>query len=199
MWCLLKATYIEHDQLVGRQIVKLQPGQFVFGRIVASEELSISQSTLWRYMQLLKSNNSLDIKTNNKYSVITVVNWESYQCDTKETDNNLDNSLENKRTTKEKQMDTNKKGNNVKKEKNIIIAQNKLGSFGNVCLSEEEYQRLKKDFDCADEAIEYLSGYIEEKGYKSKSHNLAIRRWVIDAVSKRKPKPFSFSDLCKEG
>jgi len=45
-----------------------------------------------------------------------------------------------------------------------------------------------------DAAIEFLSGYIEEKGYKSKSHYLAIRRWVIDAVSKQK-KQTGFSDL----
>ena len=30
--------------------------------------------------------------------------------------------------------------------------------------------------------------YIEEKGYKSKSHNLAIRRWVIDAVKEQEAK-----------
>ena len=38
-----------------------------------------------------------------------------------------------------------------------------------------------------DRAIKFLDEYIEEKDYKSKSHNLAIRRWVIDAVSKEKP------------
>ena len=31
-----------------------------------------------------------------------------------------------------------------------------------------------------------MSDYIAEKGYKSKSHYLAIRRWVIDAVKERK-------------
>ena len=39
-----------------------------------------------------------------------------------------------------------------------------------------------------DKAITFLDEYIEEKGYKSKSHNLAIRRWVIDAVNEQEAK-----------
>lgn len=63
-------------------------------------------------------------------------------------------------------------------------------------LTVEEYDRLKNDFPLlADSAIEFLSGWIEEKGYQSKSHNLAIRRWVIDAVQKQKPKQTDFSAL----
>ena len=37
-------------------------------------------------------------------------------------------------------------------------------------------------------AIKFLDEYIEEKGYKSKSHNLAIRRWVIQAVQEQEAK-----------
>jgi uncharacterized protein YjbK len=83
-----------------------------------------------------------------------------------------------------------------------MIRKNIYGSFQNVLLTEEEYDRLKSEFDCAAEAVEFLSAYIAEKGYKSKSHNLAIRRWVIDAVRKKtKPKPqqTSFSDMAKGG
>ena len=37
-------------------------------------------------------------------------------------------------------------------------------------------------------AVDFLDAYIEEKGYKSKSHNLAIRRWVMDAVKENEAK-----------
>ena len=51
-----------------------------------------------------------------------------------------------------------------------------------------EYNRLADDFgiEMRNKAIKFLDEYIEEKGYKSKSHNLAIRRWVIDAINKNK-------------
>lgn len=70
-------------------------------------------------------------------------------------------------------------------------AKDKYGEFQNVLLTNEEYERLADDFgaDLRDKAISFLDAYIEEKGYKSKSHNLAIRRWVIDAVNENESKP----------
>lgn len=63
----------------------------------------------------------------------------------------------------------------------------KCGSFKNVLLTDEEITRLRNDFKSIniEDLIEWFSAYIEEKGYKSKSHNLAIRRWVVDAYQKR--------------
>ena len=55
-------------------------------------------------------------------------------------------------------------------------------------LTDAELDRLKADFgeDKAREAIEFLDEYIEMKGYKAKSHNLAIRRWVFDAIKEKR-------------
>lgn len=65
----------------------------------------------------------------------------------------------------------------------------KHGEYQHVLLTDSEFESLAEFFgaDLRDRAIKFLDEYIEEKGYKSKSHNLAIRRWVIDAVSKEKP------------
>lgn len=60
----------------------------------------------------------------------------------------------------------------------------KYGSGKNVLLTNEEYDRLKKDYSDIDKIIEWFSMYILEKGYKSKSHNLSIRRWVVTAYNK---------------
>lgn len=63
----------------------------------------------------------------------------------------------------------------------------KYGEFKNVLLTDSEYDNLIADhgLTLTKKAISFLDEYIEEKGYKSKSHNLAIRRWVIDAVRER--------------
>lgn len=65
-----------------------------------------------------------------------------------------------------------------------------FGEFKHVRLTDPEYQKLCQDFGNTEthKAIKYLDEYIEEKGYKSKSHNLAIRRWVFDAVKERERK-----------
>ena len=67
----------------------------------------------------------------------------------------------------------------------------KYGVYHNVLLTKEEYERLEADFGnlYTVKAIDFLDAYIEEKGYKSKSHNLAIRRWVMDAVKENEAKP----------
>lgn len=66
-------------------------------------------------------------------------------------------------------------------------AKHKYGEYKNVLLTDEERERLDKDYGYAANAyIDFLDEYIEEKGYKSNSHNLSIRRWVVDAVDKKK-------------
>jgi hypothetical protein len=57
----------------------------------------------------------------------------------------------------------------------------------NVKLSLPEHMRLVEEFgeDLIRAAYDYLSDYKKEKGYATKDDNLTIRRWVIDAVSKK--------------
>jgi len=59
----------------------------------------------------------------------------------------------------------------------------KLGHFKNVRLTDKEVHSLNLEFGerYTDGMIEWFSSYIQEKAYKSKSHNLSIRRWVIEA------------------
>ena len=110
IWCLLKATHQPHEQLVGLQNVQLLPGQFIFGRDKHSKELRFSRSSLYRYINVLKSLQMLDIKTNNKFSLVTIVNWELYQS----LETKADSKTSIKRTANEQQMDTNKNVKNVK-------------------------------------------------------------------------------------
>lgn len=67
---------------------------------------------------------------------------------------------------------------------------NKLpfGEYGNVRMTAQEYDKLSAEFgtEKTDRAVRFLDEYIGDKGYKSKSHYLAIRRWVFDAVDEKK-------------
>lgn len=117
IWCLLKASHSEHEQLIGRQKVTLQPGQFPTGRHKAAVELNMSPSTAWSYLKLLEANNTIDIKSNNKFSVVTVVNWGLYQTEDNKPDSKYDNIYDNKKTTNRQQIDTNKNDKNDKNDK----------------------------------------------------------------------------------
>lgn len=97
LWCLLKATHIEREQLVGQKIVHLEKGQFVFGRKKASQELQMTESMVYRYMKVLEKLQMLNIKPNNKFSIVSIEKWEDYQIEELKTNSKLNN----KRTTNE--------------------------------------------------------------------------------------------------
>lgn len=118
IWCLLKATHDDYIQMIGLQEVELEKGQFIFGRKVAANELKMSESKTYRLIKKLETMQNLNIKANNKYSIITIANWELYQFDENKNEQQFEQQMNNKRTTNEQQMNTNKNIKNNKNNKN---------------------------------------------------------------------------------
>lgn len=144
VWCLLKASHKEHKQLVGLVQVPLKKGQFVTGRIKAATELDMPESTAWRLMKLLEKLKIISIKSNNKFSVVTLEKYEVYQSE--------DKKVNNKRTANEQQMDTNKNGKN---EKNKTYGQ-----------MEEHLWNLYPNKKGKDKAMKSIQNLIKEHGYE---------------------------------
>jgi hypothetical protein len=80
------------------------------------------------------------------------------------------------------------------------VKKHKFGKYKHVLLSDEDIEKLKHDIgeEMTNKTVVFLDEYIEEKGYKSKSHNLAIRRWVIDAVKENEAKTGRYPSRRKE-
>ena len=109
-WCLMKATHREYDQIVGCQQVHLMPGQFVFGLKVASKELRMGIQSIRTLLDFLKNSQNLTIKSTNKFSVITIINWYTYQVDDYESNTQSNKPLtNNQQTTNNKQEYKNKR------------------------------------------------------------------------------------------
>jgi hypothetical protein len=92
-YCMLKASYQEHTHLVGDKQVKLLPGQFVFGRNKAAEDLKTTVSKIRTCIKNLKKMKNVTIESTNKYSILTVVNWRIYQGHENENDQQLDQQI----------------------------------------------------------------------------------------------------------
>lgn len=62
-----------------------------------------------------------------------------------------------------------------------------FGEYKHVRLKEEEYNKLVNELGekTTQDCIRTLDEYIEMKGTKYKSHYLAIKKWVVDAVKKK--------------
>lgn len=78
-WCLFKATHRPIKILVGLQEVRLEPGQFIFGRKAAAEELEMNENSIRARVAFLQDCGNITLKTTNKFSIITIVNWARYQ------------------------------------------------------------------------------------------------------------------------
>ena len=113
--CLMKATHKETFVSVdgNSEPIKLTKGQFVTGRFMLHKEFypknrkgNKSPLTIWRKLEILQKLQNLNIKAFNKYSIITINNWEQYQ--------QQEQGLNNRRTTDEQQVNTYKNDNNNK-------------------------------------------------------------------------------------
>ena len=95
-YCLLKASHKEFDAIVGLQVVHLMPGQFIFGLRVASKETGLTIREIRTILDFLRKAENLTIKTTNKFSVITIINWHTYQGDDSRNDTLNDKQVANK-------------------------------------------------------------------------------------------------------
>ena len=108
----------------------------------------------------------------------------------KEIDIEIDKDIE-REINKEKKTDSaNPTPSRSTKKTGKKAVKQKCGEYGNVLLTDEETEKLITEYgkDTTAQAITFLDEYIEMKGYKVKSHYLAIRKWVIDAVKEKAQK-----------
>ena len=183
------------------QIIK--PGEKVTSWQHLADETGLTVQNVRTAINKLKSTGEITSRSTNKNTVISIVNWRKYQ-DEGFPDNEVTNKQINKRVTNEqqtanKQLTTNKNVKNDKNEKNIDISsdedahiiplpveekkpkKHKYGEHKNVLLTDDEVKKLKERFGSSYlEKIEKLSNGIALKGYKYKSHYLALLSWFKD-------------------
>lgn len=106
MYLVLRANHADNQW----QGIKINKGQFItsFGKI--SSDTGISVQTIRTLLKKFEKTNEINIQTTNKYSIITICKYDSYQGE---------NGIENKQTTikqqsNNNQLTTNKNDNNNK-------------------------------------------------------------------------------------
>ncbi len=123
IWCLVKASYKERfvPLKIGRGVtsVRILPGQFIFGRNKAQDELGIDGSTIYKWMQKFASEvfeNMISLESNNQYTIVTLLNWAHYQSREEQEVTTEEQPSNSQVTAEEQRSNTNKKDN---KDKNI--------------------------------------------------------------------------------
>ena len=104
MYCLLKASHSDHDQLVGDCIVNLKPGDLATGRNAISTGTGLTPQNVRTALSKLEKLGILTSKPTNKFSVISMTNWNQYQQTNKQ--------VTSSQQATNKQLTTNNNGNN---------------------------------------------------------------------------------------
>jgi hypothetical protein len=118
IWCLLKANFKE-KKWQGNTIEK---GSFVTSIKHFSAELNITEMNLRTALKKLKKSENLTTKSTNKFTIISICNYEDYQTletikeQTKQQTNNKQITI--KQQTNNKQITTTNNDNNVNKDNN---------------------------------------------------------------------------------
>lgn len=158
--------------------------------------------------------------------VFTIVGWEEYQNTDKLADMREQHRLRQAKYRQKQKLlqgdatvtspvtsrDAIDKDIDIEKELDLEINNNstptatkkhKYGEHKNVLLTDEEYQKLKERFPTDyEEKINTLSEGLALKGYKYKSHYLAVIKWAKNETPKATKQTASsnpFLDMLKEG
>ena len=115
-YLLLKATHRAHRQLVGGMVFDLQPGDVIFGRSKAADDLCVGEQSIRTALKLLEKLEIVTSKSTNKCTVISFVNWDRYQEEQPAPNQQTNQHLTSNQPAPNQHLTTNK---NERKKENI--------------------------------------------------------------------------------
>jgi len=167
-FCLMKASHRSHTQRLGFQEIPLKPGQFIFGRKSAAEDLNMSEQSIRTCLATLKKSKNLTTKSTNKFTIVSVCNWEQYQVHDGEI---------NQPTNQQLTTNNNEKNilDRVLKEK--IYKKEIKGDLLN------GFQLRFPSIECAAELQRFIS-YCQQNGKTYKNAAAAFNSWLLSPYEK---------------
>ena len=180
IYCLLKANHEAQKIIFNGQEVEIKIGQFITGRNAMAKDLKQNPITTYKRLKILENLKILNIKSNNKFSVVTVVNYGLYQSE--EIKRNTKRN--NKGTTREQQGNTNK---NDKNDKNDIFIPPTLEEVVSYCKERNNSVDPQKWYD-----FYSAKGWMIGKN-KMKDWKAAVRTWERGCDSK--PQKSKYRDM----
>jgi DnaD and phage-associated domain len=181
-YLLLNATHKEYPAMFGGQKIMLQPGQLITGRKAISEKLRVQESKVERVLKLFESEHQIEQQKSNKNRIVTLVSWNEYQGSEQQDEQEMNN----KRTTNEQQVNTNKNVKNLRSKEEtsttattreaIHMFQNEIGVVNGMIV-----QKLQDDIETY--GNEWVCDAIEESVIHNK-RNYAYMRSILERWGK---------------
>lgn len=177
------------------QGIEVLPGQTIVGTNALAVNTGLSRQQVRTALNKLVLTNEITIKSTNKFSLVTIENWSSYQFEN-ETSTNTSTS---KSTSNQPHLKNDKKykediSNKCVYMNNSIKGEGErenthpYGEFSNVFLTDDEYARLTSKYMRVDQLIDKVSIWLTE--HTRKNHYAACLTFARnDSWEKRKAEP----------
>ena len=207
IWLLLNASHT--DRKWQGQVVKR--GQILTTTSKIMEALNLSEQQTRTCIKRLKSTGEITCRSTNKYTIITICNYDRYQCEISES-NEQNNGQTNTPAT-DKQRTNNGHNNN----NNVIIKQlnnNNISLCTDNAHTREDKERdiifkifFLKNFEKPAYEVERFYNHYEAQGWergngqKIKNRIAAAKAWEQeDKTKKRVPEPFinAIREICEK-
>lgn len=192
---LMLANFADKKKVYKGELITCKRGDVNYSMKYLAERWGWSWRAVKHFLDILASDGMITMSVTTNRTVITIVNYEKYQFQNSEHHNEDQSDDQNEHHNEDQnnghnESQINKKDNKEKErekgEKREI--KNTYGEYRNVKLTQTEYDKLFDEYGPSEteQAITFLDEYIEMKGYKAKSHYLALRKWVFNAVKEQK-------------
>lgn len=159
-------------------LTNVEKGSCITSLRKLSERWGWSISKTKRFFEQLQDEKMLSFKSDTKKTLVTIENWDLYQC----SETEIVTPKENKSKTEEKQKETNKNEENEENEKEVYIDLKFVDEvIEKVKLTQEQYNKLinKYDKEYVHKEILGLDNYIVNgKGAKYKDHYRTLNTWL---------------------
>jgi len=135
--CLLRANHKDNNW----RGILIKKGSFLTSQIKLAEETGLTRQQVRTTIKKLISTNEVTMVTNAQHTVITILNWDSYQEQPAKqpTDNQL---ATNEQPTDNQPVTTNKNDKNVKNEKNV--KKKESVDYSRLLMSVNEIEEVKR-------------------------------------------------------
>ena len=136
VYCLLRGNFKECDVMTRTgSLVHLKAGQFIASRDQISEHTGIEKSKVERILNVFKSEQQIEQQNCGKFRIISILNWDKFQ----QSEQQIEQQVNNRRTTGEQQVTTDKK---LKNEKNVKKESD--GKMFEICIAWKAFVEMRK-------------------------------------------------------
>ena len=178
---ILNANYTNKKIWINSKEVEVKRGQLLTSRKSISDKTGVQQSKIYRVLKRLENEQQIKQQKTNKYTIITIVNYELYQKSEQQNERKVNTN----RTTNEQQSEHNIINNN-----NIPTTNNNINNFlenrgygGKKPFIEDCFSFCEKEFGRTLSPSEYDKlAYWRDNWFDDEIINLAIKKTTLAGV-----------------